>query len=72
MSSPKFNGETMSVVRVQLEIKRLSNQGRHAGKIRTNLSDLGRTKANPDTGSLKSRHKTKVNADQDEVVHRVG
>lgn len=62
----------MPVVQVQLEIKRLSSQGRHVEKIRTNLSDLEKTKDNPDTGSLKSRAEDEMGTDQDEVVHRLG
>lgn len=50
----------------------LSSQGRHAEKVRTNLSDLGKTKDNPGTGSLKSRTEDKMGTDQDAVVHRVG
>lgn len=50
----------------------LRSQGRHIEKVRTNLSDLGKTKDNPGTGSLKSRTEDKMGTDQDEVVHRVG
>lgn len=50
----------------------LRSQGRHTEKVRTDLSDLGKTKDNPGTGSLKSRTEDKMGIDQDEVVHRVG
>lgn len=50
----------------------LRSQGRHIEKVRTNLSDLGKAKDNPGTGSLKSRTEDKMGTDQDEVVHRVG
>lgn len=60
------------MAQVQLEINRLSNQGRHVEKIRTNLSDLEMTKDNPDTGNLKSPAEDKMGTDQDEVVHRLG
>lgn len=54
------------------EIKMLRSQGRHTEKVRTNLSDLGKAKDNPGTGSLKSRTEDKMGTDQDEVAHRVG